>query len=302
MTPQPPYLLIAAELRRRILDGELSPGDRVPSTRAVVREWGVAMATATKALAALRRDGLVRAVPGIGTVVTEVPPAPGVAAGTTLSRDHIVVTAVRLADREGLPTLSMRRVAAELSSSTTALYRHVRSRGELIVLMADAAFAEFPQGPAVGDWRTQLEDSTRWLWAAHGRHPWLAQALASFTRPTAAPHAMRYTERVLTSLRSTGLTPRQMLHTHLTLFSFVQGVAMAVGLEDQARQDTGISGAEWMTRNEPHFDAIAAGGGLPFMNSLFADEEFELNMHSLFTFGLRRTLDGVAALVDVASA
>ncbi|MFB9840015.1 GntR family transcriptional regulator, partial [Actinoallomurus acaciae] len=60
---------IVAELRHRIVTGELAPGDRVPSTREIVRRWGVAMATATKVLTRLRQDGLVRAVPGVGTFV-----------------------------------------------------------------------------------------------------------------------------------------------------------------------------------------------------------------------------------------
>ncbi len=38
------------------------------------------MATATKALAALRQDGLVRALPGIGTVVAADPAPNGAAA------------------------------------------------------------------------------------------------------------------------------------------------------------------------------------------------------------------------------
>ncbi|MGW1448201.1 GntR family transcriptional regulator, partial [Micromonospora sp. NPDC002411] len=71
----PPYLRIVAELRRRITEGELSPGDRVPSTRQIVREWGVAMATASRALTALRQESLVRAVPGVGMVVTGAEPA-----------------------------------------------------------------------------------------------------------------------------------------------------------------------------------------------------------------------------------
>ncbi len=67
----PPYARIAAEVRHRIETGELAPGSRVPSTREITARWGVAMATATKALAALRDQGLVRAVPGVGTVVAE---------------------------------------------------------------------------------------------------------------------------------------------------------------------------------------------------------------------------------------
>src|SRR5580698_9670094 len=73
----PPYAQIAAELRDQIETGALAPGDRVPSTRAITQRWGVAMATATKALAALRQEGLVRPVPGVGTVVADRPPAPG---------------------------------------------------------------------------------------------------------------------------------------------------------------------------------------------------------------------------------
>ena len=41
---------IAAEIAGRIATGELAIGDRVPSTRQIVRQWGVAMATATRVL------------------------------------------------------------------------------------------------------------------------------------------------------------------------------------------------------------------------------------------------------------
>ena len=72
---KPPYLQIVEDIRRRISQGLLSPGDRVPSTREITREWGVAMATATKTLATLRQEGAVQAVPGVGTVVASPTPA-----------------------------------------------------------------------------------------------------------------------------------------------------------------------------------------------------------------------------------
>src|SRR4051794_41908037 len=64
---EPPYLRIARDLRARIADGRLAPGDRVPSTRQLARRWNVALATATKALAELRRGGVVEARPRAGT-------------------------------------------------------------------------------------------------------------------------------------------------------------------------------------------------------------------------------------------
>ncbi|MFK4223301.1 TetR/AcrR family transcriptional regulator C-terminal domain-containing protein [Streptomyces sp. NPDC019890] len=305
MPNQPPYLRIAAELRHRIASGALRPGDRVPSTRAITKEWGVAMATATKALAALRQDGLVQAVPGVGTVVTPSvahasSPAAPVEPG--LTRARIVRTAVALADAEGLPALSMRRIATSLGTSTMALYRHVPGKGELLRLMTDEVCGETPMGPVPADWRQGLERAARWLYAAYTRHRWMAQAMASFTRPVASPNAMRYTEWVLRALHGTGLTPLQMIHVHLALFAYVQGVAMAAELEARAEQDTGISDDEWMARNEPQFEMIAATGNYPLLNTLFTQDEFDLDLETLFEFGLRRTLDGIAMMIGETSA
>jgi len=51
------------------MSGELADGAKVPSTREIVRDYGVAMATATKALNVLKNEGLTHATPGGATVV-----------------------------------------------------------------------------------------------------------------------------------------------------------------------------------------------------------------------------------------
>ncbi|MEV8567789.1 TetR/AcrR family transcriptional regulator C-terminal domain-containing protein [Streptomyces sp. NPDC051322] len=297
MSSQPPYLRIAAELRSRIADGTLSPGELVPSTRAITREWGVAMATATKALAALRQDGLVRAVPGVGTVVAA--PAPVGSPAPGLTRERIVRTAVALADAEGLPVLSMRRVATELGLSTMALYRHVQGKGELVRLMSDAVCGEQPL-PSVqpADWRERFELGSRWMWDAYNRHPWMAHAMASITRPEPAPNAMAYTEWMLRAGEGTGLSKNQVMHLHLSLFGYIQGLAMASDLEAQARQDTGMSVDEWMARNETQFEALAATGAYPLLNSLTEHDDFEFDLETVFQFGLSRILDGITVLIS----
>ena len=63
---QPPYRRIANEIRARIADRELRPGDPVPSARGITREWGVALATATKVLATLNAEGVTRSQFAIG--------------------------------------------------------------------------------------------------------------------------------------------------------------------------------------------------------------------------------------------
>jgi DNA-binding GntR family transcriptional regulator len=69
-----PYAQIAQNIREEIYAGRLRPGDRVPSVRDLAAEYGVSRATADKALSALRSEGLVAAVTGIGTVVADQVP------------------------------------------------------------------------------------------------------------------------------------------------------------------------------------------------------------------------------------
>lgn len=68
----PPYLQVANHLREQIANGELKAGERVPSEREIVEQWGVSRATATKALAALKADGLVESRPGSRTTVRSI--------------------------------------------------------------------------------------------------------------------------------------------------------------------------------------------------------------------------------------
>lgn len=69
-----PYAQIAQEIRDLIHSGRLRPGDMVPSARDLAARHGVSRATADKALAALRSEGLVVPRVGIGTVVADMPP------------------------------------------------------------------------------------------------------------------------------------------------------------------------------------------------------------------------------------
>src|SRR5262249_11264089 len=131
---------IADDIRGRIAAGRLAAGDRVPSARQITREWGVAMATATRALAVLRNEGLVTARPGVGTVVASSPRRAREPRRPErpVTLERIVATAVDIADAEGLAAVSMRRVAIEMGVATMALYRYVRGKNSLLLVMADS--------------------------------------------------------------------------------------------------------------------------------------------------------------------
>jgi AcrR family transcriptional regulator len=283
-----PYLRIVAEISGRIRSGRLRPGDRVPSTRQITQEWGVAMATATKVITTLREQGLVDTRPGAGTVVRgqEVP-----ADEPDLGRERIIQAAITIADAEGLAAVSMRRIATDLGVATMALYRHVSSKDDLLIYMAEAIAAGMPLPARTGRWRPDLEAVMRHFWTMCRQHTWVAEVL-SMTRPRATPHMLVSTERALTVLRGMGLAPDDMMYVFLNLFGHVRGLGFELGAEARARQDTGMDNEEWMRTTESDIRGLLATGRFPTMEYIIT-VDFEQDMDTMFEYGMRLMLDGL---------
>jgi AcrR family transcriptional regulator len=302
-----PFLVIAGVVRGRILAGELKAGDRVPSTRALVREFGVAMATATKALQVLQQERLVHVSPGVGTLVG--PPARerraaaapvrrggDAEAGLDLDRDEIVRRGIAIADAEGLGALSMRRIAAELGVSTMGLYRYVGGKDALVLHMVGTAMDEFPLGELPDGWRAGVAMVARTEWTAYRKHLWLTNAI-TLGRPQLVPQLLPHTDVMLRALR--GLGRNDAMYAAISVFGYVRGVAQALEVELQAEQDTGLTNDEWADRQGAQLAALIDSANLTGFQWLFAEQfDFDLNMDELFEFGLELLLDGLERRIE----
>lgn len=71
--PRPSYVQIADDIRRQIVDGDLSPGDRLPPGRTLAERYGVAPMTVQHALDELRKDDLITSSQGRAVFVTGTP-------------------------------------------------------------------------------------------------------------------------------------------------------------------------------------------------------------------------------------
>jgi AcrR family transcriptional regulator len=303
VVPDVPYRRIVADIEERIGDGRLRPGERLPSTRRLARDHGVALATATKALAVLQQRGLVVAKPRSGTVVADPgpdhAPPPAVVPRGPFGTADLVRAAMAIADAEGLAALSMRGVAARLEVATMSIYRHVESKERLVALMADAAYGELAAEPGEG-WRAELEASGRALWALYRRHPWLAH-VTPLTRPLPLPNLLRHGEATLRALDDRGLGAAARLDLQIMLLTHVQGLAVQLEAEAQARAATGLTEDDWMAEHGPALEGIAATGRYPrfaaLMGELTAAGGYDLDLDRIFALGLRTLLDGLAATV-----
>lgn len=295
------YRRIAAWIGDRITGGELRPGDRVPSTREITRQWGVAMATATKAIALLREQGLVETLPGSGTVVRSASaprrrPSPPAPREPELSRERILRAAITIADEEGIAVVSMRRVATALDVATMSLYRHVPGKDVLTVRMVDTVFGDFafPERRPAG-WRASVEFAARLMWTVFRAHPWAAE-LMSMTRPQVLPNLLRYSEWALGALLTLDIDNDTRMCFYLTVIGHVRSTAMNLHAETQAQQDTGLTADEWMATQEPELRSLIKPSSYPAFTQVIS-QDFDFDLDRLFEFGLKTLLDGFEGLL-----
>src|ERR1700722_10392703 len=70
------YLQLAQQVHQALRMGTLEPGDQLPTAQQVVAKLAINPNTVHKAYRELEREGLARARPGVGTVMTRSPSGP----------------------------------------------------------------------------------------------------------------------------------------------------------------------------------------------------------------------------------
>ncbi|MFE3258760.1 TetR/AcrR family transcriptional regulator [Nocardia sp. NPDC059229] len=205
-----------------------------------------------------------------------------------LSVERIVDASVAIADAEGLDALSMRRVAAELSTGTTSLYRYVDSRDDLLDLMADAVHDDHV--PLTGDWRADLEayaHHERDLWL---RHPWLAPLLA--TRPSLGPNWLRGLEHALSAAAPLTSDIADAASAVGLIRDYVRGAVIRELAEKETQRRTGQTEDQWRAAVAPYMRKIIESGAYPRVSRM--TKSADPSPAEQFSYGLRRILTGIA--------
>ncbi|MEJ3652465.1 TetR/AcrR family transcriptional regulator [Actinomycetes bacterium KLBMP 9759] len=214
-----------------------------------------------------------------------------------LDVERVVRAAVELADRDGLPGVSLPKIARALDVTSMSLYRHVGSKEELLALLEDAATGPPPE-PATDptDWRAGLREWAMAVREVYRRRPWLARI--PITGPPAGPNLLAWMEAALRVLRDTPLDPAAKLGVITLVNGYVRTAA-------QQAQDLGASWQEPDTVQAygRSLARLVTADRFPELAKLLASGLFENPQQAPaaddpdFVFGLDRILDGVAAAV-----
>jgi AcrR family transcriptional regulator len=217
-----------------------------------------------------------------------------------VSVDEVVRAAIAVADEEGLPAFSMRKVADRLGLKLMSIYTYVPGRSELIGLMTDEVAGERELPPHEGSLRERITGVARQIWDEYHRHPWLLQVENS--RPWIGPHVSDRYEWQLAAIEGAGFTDLEMDQVITLLCGFTAGAARASIDARRTAERSGISDAEWWAVNAPVLDRVMPAGAYPISGRVGQVAGLEYNAvgdpERSFRFGLDRILDGLERLLD----
>ena len=135
--------------------------------------------------------------------------------------------------RDGVEALTMRRVAQELSSSPMAIYRHVRDRDELLVLLLDKLAGELPRPRLPRAPRARLLRACRLMRDSLAHHPWIVDVLAQ--GDLIAPSILWLIEEIVRGFVACGLSHSQAADAYRSVWMFTVGeLTVHRGLERMA--------------------------------------------------------------------
>jgi AcrR family transcriptional regulator len=214
-----------------------------------------------------------------------------------LSKERVLRVAVALADRDGIESLTMRKLADELGVGAMSLYYYVPNKDELIAEMVEIVFREIELPSTEVDWKTAMRQRAISTRDALNRHRWAVGLMESRAMP--GPASIRVHDAVLGYLREAGFSIEMTIQAYSLLDAYIYGFALqekTVPFEnaEEAAAVAQEQAREFETRaEEQQFAALA--DEFPYLAEVVAGHVAEVgyDFGQAFEYGLDLILDAL---------
>jgi AcrR family transcriptional regulator len=205
----------------------------------------------------------------------------------------VLRAAVALAQRDGIESLSMRKLADEVGAGAMSLYHHVPNKEQVLDGMIDIVFSEIEPPPTDVDWKTAMRKRAVSTRQALARHRWAVGLMEG--RTSHGPANLRLHDAVLGCLRDAGFSLEMTVHAYSVLDAYIYGFALQ---ETDMSSETADDFAAEAQRQMHEYEAVLAdyphlvevvGGYVAKAGYDYATE---------YLFGLDLILDGLDRLRD----
>ena len=132
--------------------------------------------------------------------------------------------AVALADRDGIDSVTMRRLGEKLGAGAMSLYYHVPNKQALLDGMVDIVFAEIELPSSEAHWKTAMRRRALSTRQALRRHPWALGRMEATKAP--GPADLQLHEAVLRCLRAAGFSVEMAVQAYSVQDAYIYGFAL----------------------------------------------------------------------------
>jgi AcrR family transcriptional regulator len=210
-----------------------------------------------------------------------------------LSKERVLRAAVTLAARDGIESLTMRKLADELGAGAMSLYHYVPNKDRLLDGMVDIVFGEIELPSTRDDWKAAMRKRALSTREALRRHPWAIGLMEG--RTNHGPANLSLHNAVLGCLRAAGFSIEMTVHAYSVQDAYIYGFALQE--RDMSSESPDDFAAEAQRQMHEYHDVLAdyphlvevVGGYVARAGYDYATE---------FLFGLDLILDGLDRLRD----
>jgi len=201
-----------------------------------------------------------------------------------LTQARILKAALKLADRQGVESLSMRKLAQALNVEAMSLYNHVANKEEVLDGILDSVVSEFELPDTGDDWKKSMRARAVSAYGVLLLHPWAANLLIS--RVNVGPAMLTWTNATVGCLREAGFSYAMADHAWNAIDNHIYGFTLQ-------RVSAPIGPAEYAAAAK-HYLPLIPANQYPYLNamaSMIVD-----GTHSGvndFEFGLDLILEGL---------
>jgi AcrR family transcriptional regulator len=206
----------------------------------------------------------------------------------------VLQAALVLAARDGIESLTMRKLADELGVGAMSLYYYVPNKEQLLDGMVDIVFSEIEPPSTDVDWKTAMRNRALSTRAALRRHPWAIGLMEGRTNHGLAN--LRIHDAVLGCLRAAGFSLEMTVHAYSVQDAYIYGFALQ---EQDMSSETADDFAAEAQRQMREYEAMLADFPhlVEVVGGYVAESGYDYDTE--FVFGLDLILDGLDRLRDV---
>lgn len=141
-----------------------------------------------------------------------------------IKKEKVISVALQIANKDGISSLSMRKIAGKLKIEAMSLYHHFKNKDEILNALVDHVFSLISWTPDKSDWKKSVRERCVSFRKVLNKNPWAVGLMESRRNP--GLETLKHHDQMLGLFRQSGFSRELTAHAYVLLDSYLYGFAV----------------------------------------------------------------------------